>query len=184
MIYFLALVAAIAGFLFGYDENYRGRARLLDKEFPMSPLVGGFMTAAVPLGALVAASVAGRVIDQFGRRKVLMRAAALFAIGALIAAAITAVWMLVAARFSGSGDWLRGVAAPCTLPNRRRSPFVAHWSPPINWRSRSASWFLPDGTGHRGGWRRLACHVRPRRRPACCSSSGWLSCRSRRAGTF
>lgn len=114
MIYFLALVAAIAGFLFGYDEGVIAVARgSLDKSFPMGPLVGGFMTAAVPLGALVAASVAGRLIDQFGRRKVLMYAAALFAVGALIAAAITAIWMLVAARFVlGLAIGVAAVGAP------------------------------------------------------------------------
>ena len=87
MIYFLAFVAAIAGFLFGYDEGVIAVARAsLDKDFPMGPLVGGFMTAAVPLGALVAASMAGRIIDRFGRRSVLMAAATLFMIGALVAA--------------------------------------------------------------------------------------------------
>lgn len=99
MIYFLASVAAIAGFLFGYDEGVIAVARpLLDKDFPMTPLVGGFMTAAVPLGALVGASIAGRITDRFGRRRVLMTAGALFAIGALIAAGMTATWILVAAR--------------------------------------------------------------------------------------
>ena len=61
MVYFLASVAAIAGFLFGYDEGVIAVARpLLDGEYPMSPLIGGFMTAAVPLGALAAASIAAR----------------------------------------------------------------------------------------------------------------------------
>jgi sugar porter (SP) family MFS transporter len=114
MIYFLAFVAAIAGFLFGYDEGVIAVARAsLDKDFPMSPLVGGFMTAAVPLGALVAASVAGPITDRFGRRRVLMFAAALFAVGALVAASITAVWMLVAARFVlGIAIGMAAVAAP------------------------------------------------------------------------
>jgi MFS transporter, SP family, galactose:H+ symporter len=114
MIYFLAAVAAIAGFLFGYDEGVIAVARpLLDKDFTMSAAVGGFMTAAVPLGALVAASVAGRITDRFGRRRVLMAAAALFDLGALIAAGITAIWMLVAARLVlGLAIGLAAVVAP------------------------------------------------------------------------
>ena len=114
MIYFLALVAAIAGFLFGYDEGVIAVARAsLDKDFPMDPLVAGFMTAAVPLGALMAASVAGRIIDQFGRRNVLMAAAALFAVGALIASSITAIWMLIVARLIlGLAIGVAAVAAP------------------------------------------------------------------------
>jgi MFS transporter, SP family, galactose:H+ symporter len=114
MIYFLACVAAMAGFLFGYDEGVIAVARpLLDKDFTMSPLVGGFMTAAVPLGALAGASVAGRLTEMFGRRRVLMAAATLFAIGALIAASITAIWMLVAARcVLGLGIGVAAVTAP------------------------------------------------------------------------
>ena len=114
MIYFLASVAAIAGFLFGYDEGVIAVARAsLEKDIPMSALVGGFMTAAVPLGALVAASVAGPITDRFGRRSVLMGAAALFAIGALMAASIDTVLLLVIARFVlGIAIGMAAVAAP------------------------------------------------------------------------
>ena len=114
MIYFLASIAAIAGFLFGYDEGVIAVARpLLEKDFPMTPLVGGFMTAAVPLGALLGASIAGPITDRFGRRRVLMTAAALFAIGALIAAGMTATWILVAARLVlGFAIGLAAVTAP------------------------------------------------------------------------
>ena len=131
MIYFLAAVAAIAGFLFGYDEGVIAVVRpSLDKDFPMGPLVGGFMTAAVPLGALAAASVAGRIVDRFGRRRVLMAAAALFALGALIAAAITAIWMLVMARLVlGLAIGVAAVGAPLyiaeTAPLRIRGALVS-----------------------------------------------------------
>src|SRR5262245_3830967 len=114
MIYFLAFVAAIAGFLFGYDEGVIAVAGpLLEHDFPMSPAMRGFMTAAVPLGALVAATVAGPIADRLGRRRLLMGAAALFTVGALVAASITAIWMLVAARLVlGLAIGLAAVAAP------------------------------------------------------------------------
>src|SRR5215475_1364788 len=99
MIYFLAAVAAIAGLLFGSDEGVIAVAKpLLEKDYPMSPLVEGFMTAAVPLGALAAAGIAGPIADRFGRRRTLMAAAALFSLGALMASGSNAIWMLVAAR--------------------------------------------------------------------------------------
>jgi sugar porter (SP) family MFS transporter len=79
----------------------------------MSPLLGGFMTAAVPLGALAAAGVAGPLADRFGRRIVLMAAAALFTAGALVASTITAIWMLVLARLVlGVAIGTAAVAAP------------------------------------------------------------------------
>ncbi len=114
MIYFLTVVAAIAGFLFGYDEGVIAVALpLIEKDFPMSALVSGFMTAAVPLGALFAATVAGRTTDQFGRRRVLMTAAVVFAAAALIASAMTAIWILVVARcILGFAIGLAAITAP------------------------------------------------------------------------
>lgn len=114
MIYFLAAVAAIAGFLFGYDEGVIAVAEpLLARDFPMSPLVRGFMTAAVPLGALCAAGFAGPLADRLGRRRTLMLAAALFTAGALLAGAVAGVWMLVGARLVlGVAIGVAAVAAP------------------------------------------------------------------------
>ena len=60
MIYLIAAVAGIAGFLFGFDEGViAGALHLLRGEFTISPAAEGFMTAAVPLGALIGALVAG-----------------------------------------------------------------------------------------------------------------------------
>ena len=131
MIYFLTGVAAIAGFLFGYDEGVIAVAEpLLAHDYPMSSLVRGFMTAAVPLGALIAAIFAGPIVDRFGRRRVLMFAAALFTAGALIASTITAIWMLVAVRLVlGLAIGLAAVGAPLYIseaaPLKSRGAMVA-----------------------------------------------------------
>lgn len=114
MIYFLAGVAAIAGLLFGYDEGVIAVASpSLERDYPMSSLEHGFMTATVPLGALAGAIIAGRLTGEWGRRRVLMAAAALFALGALGAAAAGAVWMLILARLVlGLAIGVAAVVAP------------------------------------------------------------------------
>jgi MFS family permease len=125
MIYFLAAVAAIAGLLFGYDEGVIAVASpSLQHTFPMSPLEDGFTTAAVPLGALVGAILAGKLTQALGRRRVLMMAAALFAVGAVVAAIVGAVWMLMVARL------VLGLAIGVA---------VARWFPPISSPSPPAS---------------------------------------------
>jgi sugar porter (SP) family MFS transporter len=114
MIYFLAGVVAMAGLLFGYDEGVIAVAgSSLTHDFPMSDLARGFTTAAVPLGALVGCILGGRLTERFGRRRVLMAAAALFSCGALAAACVIAVWMLTIARFVlGLAIGVAAVVAP------------------------------------------------------------------------
>ncbi|MGE0415746.1 MAG: sugar porter family MFS transporter [Acetobacteraceae bacterium] len=114
MIYFLASVAAIAGLLFGYDEGVIAVASpSLERDFPMSAIEHGFTTAAVPLGALLGAILAGRLTERFGRRRVLMIAAALFAAGALAAAGAPAIPALMLARLVlGLAIGVAAVVAP------------------------------------------------------------------------
>lgn len=114
MIYYLAAVSAIAGLLFGYDEGVIAVAhRSLDHTFPMSTFASGFNTAAVPLGALVGAVLAGRLTENLGRRRVLMIAAALFTLGALASATAASVPMLMASRIVlGLAIGVAAVVAP------------------------------------------------------------------------
>ena len=131
MIYFLAGVAAIAGLLFGYDEGVIAVASpSLERSFPMSAVENGFMIAAVPLGALAGAVIAGRLTERLGRRRVLMLAAALFTVGALAAAAVQAVWMLMLARLVlGLAIGVAAVVAPLFIaeaaPLRIRGALVS-----------------------------------------------------------
>ena len=131
MIYVVAMVAAIAGFLFGFDEGViAGALAPLKAEFAISPLVEGMMTAAVPLGALAGALVAGRLAAPVGRRGLLLAAAGLFVAGALGAALSTGVAMLTAVRVVlGAAIGVAAMIAPLYIsesaPAARRGMFVS-----------------------------------------------------------
>ena len=131
MILVVAAVAGIAGFLFGFDEGViAGALHLLRGQFGISDAAEGLMTAAVPLGALFGALIAGRVVETLGRRKSLLIAAALFVVGAFLSSLITAIWMLSAARLVlGLAVGLAAVVAPLyiseTAPPAKRGMLVS-----------------------------------------------------------
>ena len=131
MIYVVAAIAAMAGFLFGFDEGViAGAQPSLTATFTLSPFMDGFMTAAVPLGALFGAVLAGRLSDRFGRRRVLLGASVVFFAGSLIAATAGSVAVLTAARVMlGVAIGVAGMVAPLYLSEtadaRRRGAFVA-----------------------------------------------------------
>lgn len=131
MIYFVAIVAGLAGILFGFDEGViAGALGFLRKSFAIAPSAEGFMTAAVPLGALFGAVAAGRAAERYGRRASLLAAALLFVVGAALSSLITAVWMLSAARLMlGFAVGVAALVAPLYIaesaPARQRGMLVS-----------------------------------------------------------
>ena len=131
MIIFVALVAAVAGFLFGFDEGVISGAQIfLKQDFVYNATMEGIMTSSVPLGALFGAVLAGRLTAQFGRRKMLLAAAMLFGIGAILAALIPGIWFLVAARLIlGLAIGVAAIVAPLylseTAPTHRRGVMIS-----------------------------------------------------------
>ncbi|MGN6245662.1 MAG: sugar porter family MFS transporter [Motilibacteraceae bacterium] len=95
-----ATVAALGGFLFGYDTGVIGAALLyLKPAFGLSRLLEQVVVASLLLGAIVGVLVGGVVVDAVGRRRTLQAAAAVFATGALVCAVAPGVSVLVLARF-------------------------------------------------------------------------------------
>ena len=131
MIYLVAAIAAISGFLFGFDEGViAGAEATLKETMNLTPTSEGVMTAAVPLGALVGAIIAGRLADRFGRRRVLVGAAGLFLVGALIAALSPNVETLTGARILlGLAIGVAGMVSPLyiseTAPTEKRGALVS-----------------------------------------------------------
>ena len=99
-VYLLGGVAAIGGFLFGYDTGVISGALLfLRPQFNLSPAMLGVVTSTILAGALIGAITSGTLNDRFGRRVMLICSAVLFAIGAIVTAVAPSISWLIAGRF-------------------------------------------------------------------------------------
>jgi SP family sugar:H+ symporter-like MFS transporter len=77
----ISAVAALGGFLFGYDSGcINGTVTALQKAFNSSSLGSGFNVASMLLGCAAGAFLAGSLADRYGRRTTLFGSAILFAI--------------------------------------------------------------------------------------------------------
>ncbi len=80
---FLSLVAAIGGFLFGFDSGViNGTVNALQVTFQSATVGTGFNVASMLLGCAAGAFFAGTLADQLGRKNVLLCAALLFLLSA------------------------------------------------------------------------------------------------------
>ncbi len=95
-------VAAIGGFLFGYDQGViSGAIGFLQTQFHMDSSLEGFVSASIPLGAMLGVLIAGFLSDRLGRKPVLLLAGLLFVASSLGAGAANSVAVLVIARIVG-----------------------------------------------------------------------------------
>jgi sugar porter (SP) family MFS transporter len=98
-IYAIGTVAALAGFLFGFDTGIiSGAQDYIFKTFNIPEATDkaiaalkGFVVASVPLGALLGAIVSGWFAEKLGRRNSLLFTSLLFAFGALLTALAGAI---------------------------------------------------------------------------------------------
>ncbi|WP_267885214.1 sugar porter family MFS transporter [Streptomyces sp. NRRL F-525] len=99
---FIAAVAAIGGFLFGYDSAVINGAVIgIQHHFDVSSTETGTVVATALLGSAAGAAMAGRLADRLGRLRVMHTAAALFAVSSVGSSLAHSVWELGAWRLLG-----------------------------------------------------------------------------------
>jgi SP family sugar:H+ symporter-like MFS transporter len=113
----IVAVATIGGFMFGYDSGViNGTQDGLQSTFGLSELSLGITVSALLPGCAVGAFLAGRLADVWGRRRVMLIAAALFILSAFAAGAAQSATMMIAARFAaGIGVGAASVLSPAYI---------------------------------------------------------------------
>jgi MFS family permease len=83
-ILFLSVVAALGGFLFGYDTAViSGTIKSVSLQFGLDDIQTGWYVGCALIGSIGGVAVAGRLSDRFGRRPVLFLSAFLFTLSAV-----------------------------------------------------------------------------------------------------
>lgn len=99
---FLACTGALGGLLFGFDiAIITGAGPFLARHFALGDLGLGWAFSSLLFGCIIGSIVAGRMADRFGRKRLLMWVAALFAITSLATALAPSFDVFIVARLLG-----------------------------------------------------------------------------------
>ncbi len=99
---FLSVVAAIGGFLFGYDTAViSGTIRQVSEQFALNSMQTGWFVGCALTGSIFGVSIGGMLSDYFGRKKTMLLSAVLFTISAVGCAVAAGFAPLVVYRIIG-----------------------------------------------------------------------------------
>lgn len=123
LIYLIACLAGLGGFLFGYDTGaISGALLFIKKDFVLSTFKQELTVAILLLGATCSAVFAGAIADIFGRKRTILLAAAIFFVAALLMALAPNFATLVVGRlFVGVAIGIASLSVPM---------YVSELSPP------------------------------------------------------
>ncbi|MBK8556309.1 MAG: sugar porter family MFS transporter [Lewinellaceae bacterium] len=98
----IALVVSLGGFLFGFDASViSGVTRFIKPQFALNDIQLGWVVSSPSFSAMFAMLVAGSISDRFGRKKILIGVALLYAMSAFWSAYAYGYADLVIARMLG-----------------------------------------------------------------------------------
>lgn len=129
-VYFITAVAALGGFLFGYDTAViAGAIGFLETKFELTPAMTGWAASSAIWGCVIGSMCAGYMSDKYGRKKTLIITAVLFAVSSIGSAIAMDLTQFVLSRILGGiGIGAASMLSPLYIseiaPAEKRGMFV------------------------------------------------------------
>ncbi|RYU90523.1 MFS transporter [Mucilaginibacter terrigena] len=130
-LYLVCLVAALGGFLFGFDTAViSGTVSLVKNDFSLSAVSEGWFVSCALLGCIIGVSFSGKLSDKYGRKIVLILSAVLFlasALGCMLSNSFTV--LIIFRLIGGLGIGVASMVSPLYIsefsPSRYRGMMVS-----------------------------------------------------------
>lgn len=98
-LYIIAAVASLGGLLSGFDTGVISGALLfINDTWPLDSLTKGWVVSSALVGAVLGAAANGILADIYGRKKIIIATAVIFALGSILCGFPTSVSWLIAGR--------------------------------------------------------------------------------------
>ena len=99
---FLSMVAALGGFLFGYDAAViSGTISQVTSRFSLDEIQVGWFVGCALIGSIIGVLMAGKLSDHWGRKVTMLVAAVFFSVSGIVCASVNSFDQLVMARILG-----------------------------------------------------------------------------------
>jgi SP family arabinose:H+ symporter-like MFS transporter len=130
-LYLICLVAALGGFLFGFDTAViSGTVSLVKHDFNLDALHEGWFVSCALLGCILGVSMSGKLSDKYGRKIILILSAVLFlssALGCMLSDSFTV--LILFRLVGGLGIGVASMVSPLYIsefaPSRYRGMMVS-----------------------------------------------------------
>jgi sugar porter (SP) family MFS transporter len=130
-LFFIALTAALGGFLFGYDTAViSGTISFVKSKFALDTVMEGWFVSSALVGCIAGVSMAGELSDRIGRKKALIASGFLFSISAFgCAISATHTQLIIYRLLGGIGVGVASMLSPLYIsevsPAKVRGRMVA-----------------------------------------------------------
>lgn len=130
-LYLVCLVAALGGFLFGFDTAViSGTVSLVKNDFSLNAVSEGWFVSCALLGCIIGVSFSGKLSDKYGRKIVMILSAVLFlasALGCMLSSSFTE--LIIFRLIGGLGIGVASMVSPLYIsefsPSRYRGMMVS-----------------------------------------------------------